>query len=288
MNEPCEKDIRGREGIPMSGFRGRRLFAKRSAKAILSVRENWLLLFFAGLICLVGTMLPMLLFRMLYVCEGMLGDAFDGFLKSSLAEILEWICIALVGIPLFSGYLYIVVGLARGQGRQVSDVFYAFSSFRAYLRGFLAILLPALCIGLAVSISVLFANAGAAVASVVKANYRSLIFNAADFLSAFFGLFFVLLCGYVMPFGFFLLEKPKRSVWRALSMSCLAARGRLAEISCFFISLIGWILLSAATIGIVFVLFAAPFMLLSTAVFFGSLSEDVNFDSNSGKDTDNE
>lgn len=175
-------------------------------------------------------------------------------------------------LPLAGGTLYVVTGLAAGEERQLRDIFYAYSSWRAHIRTWFVmwILLLAISATAGIAATILMSAQGLSeMASTVleQSRYAFAIYDGGLALAALIGLFGLLLCMYLLPLLWLVFRYPNRSFASLMAQSIQAVRGRLMAWIVFQISFIGWLLLSVATVGIVLVLFAAPYYLLAVAFY---------------------
>lgn len=256
----------------------RRRAAKSSARATLDAHENHMTMIAAAL-------LPVLLYVMLGLVYAMMQLALPQAVRMQVDTVAN-VIMAVLTLPLFSGTLYVALGLAQGQERHVRDIFRAFTSLTELVRTCVSWLL-ALCIPFAtVLVGMMLRDLSYALCNIVSESekwsiYIDLFLTAGDlfiFIAACIGM---LLGGYLFSLLWLVQATPRMPLSRAIRVSCAIARGHLFEILCFQISFLGWLVLSVCTVGILLVLFVLPYYLVAASHFILSLCREL-----SGTDAD--
>ena len=233
-----------------------------------------------SLLLIAAVFLPVIMYVVAQGLYSMVYYAFDPQEMKAWITDTSYIVDLILGflmLPLAGGTLYIVTGLAAGEERQLRDIFYAYSSWRAHIRTWLAMWLPLLGIsavtGIAATI-LMSAQVLSEMAAAVFENeqYAWVIYDGGIVLVSLIGLLGLLLCMYLMPLLWLVFRYPKRSFASLLAQSIQTVRGHLLAWVVFQISFIGWLLLSALTVGVVFILFAAPYYLLAVAYYIENSS----------------
>lgn len=233
----------------------------------------------AFILILVLCIAPLFLLQMLAAAaESENAGVLSEMINSSAFDTVVTVIWLLLVIPLAPGYLYLVMGMARGEERRLSDLFYAYTSFRAYGRAWLSVLVPAAWIAfIYMAASAMYYSGGVLEAVAEKMNvaqrYREMLLISSDVLCVLVSVAGALLFGYFLPGSFFLLDGMRTTVFEAYRRGFTTMRGHLAETVVFHLSFIGWLLLSVLTVGVLFVLFVVPYYLFSLTAYFRSLPE---------------
>ena len=245
---------------------------RREAKALAQncffQKGNSLLLIAAVLFPVIMYVVAQGLYTMIYYAI----DPLDMTAWIVDASYLVDLILGFLMLPLAGGTLYIVTGLAAGEERRLRDIFYAYSSWRAHIRTWLALGLPLLAVSAVAGIvaTMLFSVQGLyeMAGSILEYElYAYAIYDTGIAFSAFIGLIGLMLCIYLLPLLWLVFRYPRRSVVSLIARSLALVRGRLIAWIIFQISFIGWLLLSAVTVGVLLVLFAAPYYLLAVAFY---------------------
>lgn len=257
-----------------SPAKGRRREAKRRAWNCFFVGGNSLTLIAAALIPLIMYMALQGVYGMVYMvldvdCEWI-------YTVDTVAKVL----LVLLVLPLFGGTIYITAGIARGESRELKDIFYAYSSLRSYLRSWISLLIPFGALSAVVSLSVMLGEASYGLAELSMSSeaggYNAYaIMAGGETVAVIAAVAGLLLCGFVMPFFGLAHVTPTLSLAEALRRSVAVARGHLVEWLMLQLSFLGWLLLSVATVGILLVLFTIPYYLLTVMFYIDSLSADA-------------
>ncbi|MBQ7321251.1 MAG: hypothetical protein IJW99_04070 [Clostridia bacterium] len=234
--------------------------------------------FFSGensLVLIAATLIPIVMYVAMQGIYSMIYFALEpeemGGLVADIASVVDYLLIFLI-LPLFGGTLYIVTGLARGEKRALRDVFYAYTTWRAHGRTWLALLIPigAVAIVVMTVLSVIAMSQGIADTfwSIEEGKaYSYLFLDGGNLFAALIGLLGAILCAFVMPVLWLLFAYPARPVRRILADSATAIRRHLGLWFLLHISFLGWLLLSVATVGILLVLFVLPYYLLTVSFY---------------------
>ena len=99
------------------------------------------------------------------------------------------------------------------------------------------------------------------------AQYAYAIYDGGVVLAVLIGLVGLFLCLYLLPLLWLVFRHPERSFASLLLESISVVRGRLGAWIALQLSFVGWLLLSILTVGILLVLFAAPYYLLTVALY---------------------
>ncbi len=248
--------------------------AKTCAKHILFSGQN-------GLTMIAVVLLPpIFLLAAIQVCS-MLGLAYNKetpqMWASLLMVILLLAAVALI-LPMFGGTVYVATGLVRGESRQINDLFYAYTSWRAHIRTWIAFLLPMLALSAVTGLAGLVfrmcnglcdmawaLDLGEAYGGMF-AGVGVIAFVAVLLL----GLFF---CGYIMPFFWLVFLYPRSPLGLLMKHSFTLMHKKLGRWLGLQISFVGWLLLSVATAGILYVLFAGPYYLITVSCYLDMQDE---------------
>lgn len=254
----------------------RRRNAKRRAWDCFFAKGNSLTLIAATLIPLIMYMAAQGIYSMIYYA---IDPEEIGGLVADIASVVDFILIFLM-LPLVGGTLYIATGLARGEERHVRDVFYGYTSWRAHFRTWIGVLIPLLALSAVAGIvSVILMTSGALIdmASVMEEmeGYTYLFYDGGTIFSVLVAAVGLLLCTYVMPFLWLTFRHPECSLSSLLSRSFSLVRGRLGAWLILNISFFGWLALSVASVGILLVLFVAPYYLLTVSVYIEELNSNT-------------
>lgn len=255
----------------------RRREAKRQAWDCFLRQGNTLLLIAATLIPVIMFMAGQGIYSMLFFAV----DDSNPWL-TDLMQVTNALFYVLT-LPLICGLMHIITGLAHGERRELKDVFYAYTSFRAYFRSWIAILFPAIAITLTVGIVSMILNTadGFCELSTLMEEGPALfygdVFRYGGILAAvavsFAG---IVLLGYLMPFFWLIFSRTSIPARHLLMQSLRMAHGRLFAWLWLSCSFLGWLILSVATVGILLVLFVIPYYLLAVARYV-DLSDDGSF-----------
>ena len=246
----------------------RRKDAKRRAWDCFFTKGNSLTLIAAILIPLIMYMAAQGIYSMIYYAI----DPQDmGGWIAEVASVVDFILIFLM-LPLVGGTLYIATGLARGEERHVRDLFYAYTSWRAHLRTWIGLLIPLLALSAVAGIVsvILMASQGLAeMASAMEDGkaYVYLFFDGGTLFAVLAAVAGLLPCAYVMPFLWLTFSHPECPLSSLRSRSVASVRGRLGAWLILNISFLGWLALSVASVGVLLVLFAAPYYLLTVSFY---------------------
>lgn len=244
----------------------RRIAAKQHAWGCFLQKENTLLLIAAALIPIIMFMSGQGIYSMLYFTA----DDPEPWL-TELMQMTNALFYVLT-LPLIGGLMYIVTGISRGERRELKDIFYPYTSWRAYFRTWCALLLPALAVAVMVLIVAMILNTSdglyelSALLEEGPALFYGDVFYYGGLLVAvavsFAGL---VLLGYLMPFFWLIFAQPQIPSRRLLVHSLRKAHGRLFSWLWLSCSFLGWLVLSVATVGILLVLFVIPYYLLTVS-----------------------
>ncbi len=242
----------------------RRREAKQFAWRCFFKKENTLLLIGATLIPIVLFMAGQGIYTMLYLAlENTV------FLSQGVIQLVNVLFIAM-SVPLIGGLMYIVTGLAHEEDRQIKDVFYPYTSPRAFFRTVIALLLPGGTISVVISVTALAVNAAqglyelSALMEEGAALYYGDVFWYGGILLAVAVCFVgVVLTGYLFPLFWLVFGENDQPLTRLLLRSIRVAHRRLLPWLVLQCSFLGWLALSAATVGVLLVLFVIPYYLLT-------------------------
>ena len=244
----------------------RRKEAKKRAWDCFFTKGNSLTLIAATLIPLVMYMAAQGIYSMIYYAID--PEEMGGWI-AEVASVVDFILIFLM-LPLVGGTLYIATGLARGEERHARDIFYAYTSWRAHARTWIGLLIPLLALSAVAGVVsvILMASQGLMeMAAAMKEGeaYAYLFYDGGTLFAVLAGIAGLLLCSYVMPFLWLTFAHPECSLATLLSRSIASVRGRLGAWLILHISFLGWLALSVASVGILLVLFVAPYYLLAVS-----------------------
>ena len=238
-------------------------------------RHAWDCFFTDGnsLTLIAATLIPLIMYMAAQGICSMIYYAIDpqdaGGLIAEIASVVDFILMFLM-LPLVGGTLYIATGLARGETRHVRDIFYAYTSWRAHFRTWIAVLIPLLALSAVAGVVsvILAASQGLAhIASMIeegKANVY-LFLDSGTLFSVIAAVAGLSLAAYVMPFLWLAFSHPECPLRALLSRSVALLRGRLGAWLILHVSFLGWLALSVASVGILLVLFVAPYYLLTVS-----------------------
>lgn len=261
---------------PPSSFQRRRE-AKQFAFSCFLRQKNALLLIAATLIPIIMIVAGQGIYSMLfYAVEDPAAPMI------TLMTVLNVFILAIT-IPLIGGTLYIATGVAHGEDRRIKDIFYAYTSVRAWLRTWIALLIPALMFAAIAGVSTMvlsLSNGMVALTQLMEQGpamlYGNLFQSAGLLFSAIMGLIGLILFGIVMPFPWLVLSSPKEPLGFIFVRTISSMRGHLCAFACLHLSFIGWLLLSVATVGVLLVLFVIPFYLLTVTKYMDGLAKTNN------------
>ena len=253
---------------PITPSARRRKNAKRAAWQSFFAGSNSLTLIAATLIPPVMYMTAQGICSMVYMAIG--SQAVSGRI-ADIASIVDFILIFLM-LPLAGGTWYIATGLAQGEGRHLRDIFYAYTSWRAHCRAWIGILVPVLAmsaVGGAATAILTFSQGLTEIASAIEAGkpYAYLFWDGGIVLAGLVATAGLVLCSYVMPFLWLTFAEPSKPLSALLPQSFAVIRGHLWEWLLLHLGFLGWLLLSAATVGVLLVLFTAPYYLLTVSFY---------------------
>ena len=249
--------------------------AKRLARTCFFQSGNALLL-------IAATLIPIILFMSGQGIYSMLSFAADDPEPwlTDLMYAVDALVIALT-LPLIGGLMYIVTGLAQGKSRQLRDVFYAYTSLRAYFRTWVAILIPLLTLSAIGGIAAMVISASDALsemAQLMEAGeallYGNLFSNCGTLLASVIALIGLVLAGYTVPFLWLVFSHPDEPIGLLFTRSLSMSHGQLFAWLLLHCSFLGWLLLSVATVGILLVLFVIPYYLLTVAIYADGFGND--------------
>lgn len=249
----------------------------------IAKRQAWNCFFEQGncLTLIAAILVPLVLYMALQGVYAMLYFAYDGGMGErewfSAVHTAVNVLILILDLPLVCGTLYITTGIARGERRELRDVFYAYTSWRAYLRAWVSILLPVLAFTV-VFVTVMLIRNGfyslseMAFATEEGAEYAGQILKCGDLLATIAAVVGLLWCSYVLPLIWLMHETPELFLLPALCRSVAVIRGHLLEWTLLCMSFFGWLLLSVVTVGILLVLFTIPYFLLTVTYYIDAMS----------------
>lgn len=257
----------------------RRREAKQFAFSCFLQQENALLLIAATLIPIILFMAGQGIYTMLYYAV-----AKPEGLMITLMSALN-VFIYAITLPLVGGTLYIATGLAHGEERCIKDIFYAYSSIRAWLRTWIALLIPSLVLAAAAGVTTLvlsLSNGMVALTQLMEQGpallFGNLFQSAGLLFTAITGLICWFISGIVIPFPWLVFSSPQEPVGILFMRTLSRMRGQLFAFACLQLSFIGWLLLSVVTVGVLLVIFVIPFYLLTVTKYMDGLEDTVNFE----------
>lgn len=242
----------------------RRREAKQFAWSCFLKKENTLLLIGATLIPIVMFMVGQGIYAMLYI-------AFENT-QSRSTDLLGAINVLFIALPLplIGGLMYIVTGLAHGEPRQLKDVFYPYTSPRAFLRTVIAFAVPGVAIAVVATVTAMIVEATAGLCALSELMeegaalyYGDVFWYVGISVAVAVALIGSVLIGYLMPFFWLAFSEPDRPLICLWSRSISVSHGHLLRWLLLQCSFLGWLILSAATVGILLVLFVIPYYLLT-------------------------
>ena len=184
-------------------------------------------------------------------------------------------------IPLIGGQMYVISGLSHGEHRELRDVFYPYTSFRAYVRTWLALLIPALAVAAVVGavLMALYATQGLCELSALMEDGPALFYGdvfryVGRLLSVLIAAVGLVLLGYLMPFFWLVFSRPEMSVKRLLANGISMSHRGLIGWLVLQCSFLGWLVLSVTTVGILLVVFVIPYYLLTVTRYTDLLWAD--------------
>ncbi len=236
---------------------------KLNAKRLLSDQRTRLKLIFATLICAsVYIMLEYILSYAVYTPVYMLFPGLDGWME----YVVEQACFViefLLFSPLLLGLYSLAASLSYRTDIELSHIFGYYRSFVRMCRAwgiFLAVALPIKLF--AVLSEVAFGLLSSNKEGLGNALYIVLIFAAVILFVGIFAVGF-LICGKFFPFVYASVTAKNRPLSQAFGDSLRATSGKLGSIFAFRFSFILLILLSFATVGVLFIIYTIPYMAVS-------------------------
>ena len=243
---------------------GRRKEAKQFARNCFLKKGNTLLLIGATLIPIMLFVMGQGIYTMLYAAQG---DTVT--ISEDLLQVVN-ILFILLSAPLIGGLMYIVTGLAHGEERHIKDVFYPYTSLRAFFRTVMALVLPSAAVFAVIALTATAVNVthGMYELSSLMEEGAALYYGDIFWYSGIFIAFVVcliglVLAGYLFPFLWLVFSETDQPLTQLLSRSVYMAHRHLLSWLWLQCSFLGWLLLSVATVGILLVLFVIPYYLLT-------------------------
>lgn len=269
--------------LPTTGFcaANRRRKSKQHAWECFMRPGNALLLIAATLIPLIMFMAGQGIYSMLYFAAE---DPAPWL--TNLMHITNGLFYVLT-LPLIGGLVYIATGLSHGEKRELKDIFYPYTSIRAYFRTWFAFFVFALAVAIVVWAVAMILNMTQGLCELAElmedgpALFYGDVFRYCGFILiaavAFAGL---VLLGYVIPFLWLVFSHADLSYKLLLTRSLRLTKGRLWEWLMLSCSFIGWLALSVATVGILLVLFVIPYYLLTVTRYTDLVCDDASLNEN--------
>ena len=238
------------------------------------------------LLLIAATILPIIMF--------VAGQGIYSMLYYAIADPSPWISnlmsacnvfMIVLTLPLLGGTMYMITGLAHGEDRQLKDIFYAYTSLRAWLRTWIALLIPALVLAAAIGVTALtvsLSNGMVALTQLMEQGpallYGNLFQSAGILFTIIIGLICWIISGIIMPFPWLVFSSPQEPVGFLFVRSLARMRGHLLAFVWLQISFIGWLLLSVVTVGILLVIFVIPFYMLTLVRYADGLNDTIKFE----------
>lgn len=104
-----------------------------------------------SLVLIAAALIPLIIYVAFQGLCSMLYFALDVTDSTEIISVVV-LLLAVFILPLAGGLLYIATGLSRGKERHIRDIFFAYTSWRAHIRAWVAFLIPILIVGATVSI----------------------------------------------------------------------------------------------------------------------------------------
>ena len=238
---------------------------------------NALLLIAATLIPIVMFMAGQGIYSMLYYAMGTPDSRMNHLL--SVANIL----LTAITLPLIGGLMYIITGIAHGKPRHLRDIFYSYTSVRAWLRTWVAIAIPSVVLAAIVGIialSISLTEGMVELTGLMEPGpallYGDYFRYAGILLTVLIAVIGWIVSGVIVPFFWLVFSMPNEQIGIVFVRSIARMRGRLVTLVCLQLSFFGWLLLSVATAGILLVIFVIPFYLLTVTRFVDGLADELN------------
>ena len=260
----------------MSPSAAQRKDAKRRAWDCFFTKGNSLTLIAATLIPLIMYMAAQGIYSMIYYAID--PQEMGGWI-ADVASVVDFLLIFLM-LPLVGGTLYIATGLARGEERHARDVFYAYTSWRIHFRTWAGLLIPifSVCAVVGIVAVILMSSQGLtemAAAMEEGKEYAYLFYDGGTLFAILAAVGGLLLCSYVVPFLWLTFSHLECSSASLLSRSFSVIRGHLGAWLMLHISFLGWLALSVASVGILLVLFVAPYYLLAVSYYIEQRDSNI-------------
>lgn len=224
---------------------------RKSARTIISRQDVRLKLVFATLICaavfvMIEYILSYTILNPVYYFLPWL-DKWGSFGVEQVYFIIEFLLFS----PLVIGLYAISQRASRQEEFRLLDLFDGYASFRRVARawGISAIAFLPIKLGL-VLVDVLFLLE------------ISNVFVVAFAMIMLFKLFILGALAYGRLYTFISLAiwREDEKLYRCLAMAIRSTKGRLCEIFCFRMCFLPWVLLSVATVGVLFIIFTIPYI----------------------------
>ena len=236
---------------------------KASAKAMLSDRGVLLKLIFCGFFYIA----VIILFELFggYAFSAIFYDVTEEYELQKYSLIFDTAYSALnlfLLYPLFVGLWYVAARLANGNSAEFVEIFEYYSSFKKIRKAW--------AVGAVIQLPLTFISLMQTTLLLISTDtmlLKALLPGINIIITVFYFFLAVFISGRLFPFVNSVVCGGDQPVSLCLKASLKATKGKMWKLFAFYLSFIPWILLSLLTVGVLFVIFTFPYMLIAECLY---------------------